>query len=111
MSEQNINAPSITSVVKEKDPRRVGAGKRLGAISRQAKEARRLEREAQAQAQSGEMEADNKYTLYLFGGLVMARAASYLYLNKNDNKKLSTTPEEKEEQLPPKRNSRCVFSK
>ena len=51
MSEQSTNgptvsnSPNITSGVKEKNPRRVAAGKRLGAISRQAKEAKRLERE------------------------------------------------------------------
>ncbi len=46
MSEQSTNGPTITSGVKEKDPRRVAAGKRLGAISKQAKEAKRLERES-----------------------------------------------------------------
>ncbi len=40
MSEQCTNGPTITSSVKEKDPRRVAAGKRLGAISKQAKEAK-----------------------------------------------------------------------
>ncbi len=50
MSEQSTNepptsnAPSITSGVKEKNPKRVAAGERLGAISKQAKEAKRLER-------------------------------------------------------------------
>ncbi len=49
MSEQSTNGPTtsnttnITSSVKEKNPRRVAAGKRLGAISRQAKEAKCLE--------------------------------------------------------------------
>ncbi len=68
MSEQSTNgpstsdAPSITSGVKEKTPKRVAAGKRLGAISKQAKEAKHLEREAQ---QSEETEVDNSYELTL----------------------------------------------
>ena len=45
MSEES----KITSVVKTKDPRRVEAGKRLGMISKQAKERKALrEREASA---------------------------------------------------------------
>ena len=46
MSEENTSANdivSITSGSKKKDPCRVAAGKRLGAISKQAKEAKRLE--------------------------------------------------------------------
>ncbi len=46
MSEES-NAVNITSDVMEKDPRRVAAGKRLGAMSKQAKEAKRAGREAQ----------------------------------------------------------------
>ncbi len=108
MSEQSTNGPSITSGVKEKNPKRVAAGKRLGAISRQAKEAKRLERQAQ---QSEETEVDNKYTPYLVGGLVAAGAVSYLYLNKdkliNDKKRLPTISEE--EEPPPKRKSKRIF--
>ena len=50
MSEESTsasNVASVTSGVKEKDPRRVVAGKRLRAISKQAKEAKPLEREKQ----------------------------------------------------------------
>ncbi len=55
MSKVQTDRPS--NDVKEKNPKRVAAGKRLGAISRQAKEAKCLEREAkclerEAQAQS-----------------------------------------------------------
>ncbi len=78
-----MSEPSITSGVKEKNPKRVAAGKRLGAISKQAKEAKRLERQAQQTDQSEETESDNKYTLYLVGGLVVVGTVSYLYLNKN----------------------------
>ncbi len=103
-----MSEPSITSVAKEKDPRRVAAGKRLGAISRQAKEAKRLERQAQ---QSEETEVDNKYTSYFVGGLVVVGTVSYLYLNKDklisDKKRLPTIPEE--EEPPPKRKSKRIF--
>ncbi len=109
MSDQNTSEQSnptsamqqtvIASGSKVKDPKRVAAGKRLGAISKQRKEEKRLERQAQ---QNAEMEADNEYTMYLVGGLVVVGAASCLYLNKDklmqtltsDKKKLSTIPEE-----------------
>ena len=113
MSEQSTNGPptSITSGVKEKDPRRVAAGKRLGAISKQVKEAKHLEREAQQTDRREETEVDNKYTPYLVGGLVAAGAVSYLYLNKDklisDKKRLPTIPEE--EEPPPKRKSKRIF--
>ena len=101
-----MSEPSITSGVKEKNPKRVAAGKRLGAISKQAKEAKRLEREAQQTAQS----EDNKYTPYLIGGLAAAGVAYYLYLNKDklisETKQLPTIPEE---EPPPKRKSKRIF--
>ena len=40
---------AIVTTKKEKDPRRVEAGKRLAAISKQAKERRRVEREERRQ--------------------------------------------------------------
>ncbi len=118
MSEQSTNRPTITSGVKEKKPKRVAAGKRLGAISKQAKEAKRLEREAQRVAnntnQSGGMEADK---LYFIGGLVAAGAACYLYLNKDklinetilrqQCKRLPTISEK--EEPPSKRKSKRIF--
>ena len=49
MSEESKTTEKITSVEKVKDPRRVEAGKRLGMISKQAKERKALrEREASA---------------------------------------------------------------
>ena len=95
MSEQSTNGPTtsnttnITSSVKEKNPRRVAAGKRLGAISRQAKEAKCLEREAQAQQSERSDNTDNKYTLYFVGGLVVVGTLSYLYLNKDRLRELT----------------------
>ena len=111
-----MTEPIIVAETKVKDPRRVAAGKRLGAISKQRKEEKRealcLEREAQAQAHQV---ADNEYTLYLIGGLVVVGAASCLYLNKDkvmrtltsDKKKLSTIPEDPAS--PPKRKPNRVF--
>ncbi len=57
-----MSEPIIVAEAKVKDPKRVAAGKRLGAISKQRKEEKRLEREEQAQ-QNAEMEADNKHAL------------------------------------------------
>ncbi len=80
MSEQCTNGPTvnntanITSGVKEKNPHRVTARKRLGATSRQVKEAKRLEREKQAQqstATQAQEETGNGYTLYFVGGLIV----------------------------------------
>ncbi len=111
MSEQSTNGPTITSSVREKNPKRVAAGKRLGAISKQVKEAKRLEQQAQQTNQSEETEVDNKYALCFVGRLVAAGAASYLHLNKDklisDKKRLPTIPEE--EEPPPKRKSKRIF--
>jgi hypothetical protein len=113
MSDQNVSEqreqPSIASNVKEKDPKRVAAGKRLGAISKRAKEAKR---EAQAFRLERQVEtdpADNNYALYFIGGLVVVGTVSYyLYLNK-DKKKSSVVPEDPTPTSPPKRKSKRIF--
>ncbi len=56
MSDQNTSKPIIAPGAKMKDPKRVAAGKRLGAMSKQSKEAKR---EALRLEQQAEMEADN----------------------------------------------------
>ena len=107
-----MTEPIIVAEAKVKDPRRVAAGKRLGLISKQRKEEKRLEREAQAQQVT-----NNEYTLYLVGGLVVVGAASCLYLNKekgtemltSDKRKLPTIPEEPSPSASPKRKSKRVF--
>ena len=110
MSEQNTSEPTvIASGPKVKDPRRVAAGKRLGAISKQAKEAKRLERESQ---QTAEMETGDNKTSYLVGGLLVVGAASYLlFLNKE--KVVRTFSGDKEESdpepTPKKENFKSVF--
>ena len=110
-----MSEPIIVAEAKVKDPKRVAAGKRLGAISKQRKEekreALRLER------QNAEMEADNNYALYLVGGLVVVGTVSYLYLNKNkqtqtltNQKRLPTIPEEPTPTTPPpKKKSKRIF--
>ena len=113
MSEQSTSNPStIATGTKVKDPRRVAAGKRLAAISRQAKEAKRSEREAQRNAGTTssayvqEGTGDSK-TLYLVGGLLVVGAASYLLLT-NKEKVIRTFSADKEESDPeptPKRES------
>ncbi len=131
MSEQNTSNPkTIATGTKVKDPRRVASGKRLGAISKQAKEAKRLERERQAQAQeaqqnaemeaqeaqqNAEMEADNNKTLYFIGGLLVVGVAYYSYLNKEKVARMLTgdkeesDPAPEQEPTPKKENFKSVF--
>ncbi len=117
MSEQNTSEPTVIAPgPKVKDPRRVAAGKRLAAISKQAKEAKRLERESQQTAEMdsayAQEETGNENTLYLVGGLVVVGAASYLlFLNKE--KVVRTFSGDKEESdpvpTPKKENSKSIF--
>ncbi len=114
MSEPSTSEPNVIAPgPKVKDPRRVAAGKRLAAISKQAKETKRLERESQ---QISEMKTDNK-TLYIVGGVVVVAAVSYL-LFRNKEKVVRTfsadkeepDPTPKREQSPPKKaNFKSVF--
>ncbi len=117
MSEQNTSEPTVIAPgPKVKNPKRVAAGKRLGAISKQAKEAKRLERESQQTAEMdsayAQEETGNKYTPYLVGGLLVVGAASYLlFLNKE--KVVRTFSGDKEESdpvpTPKKENSKSIF--
>ncbi len=103
MSDQNTSKPSAANDVKEKDPKRVAAGKRLGAISKQAKEAKRealrLEREAQQVAnntnQSEGMEADNNYT-FVFRRRISCGGSSVLPIPKqrqiSESEKITNYP-------------------
>ncbi len=94
MSEQSTSEPNVIAPgPKVKDPRRVAAGKRLAAISKQGKETKRLERESQ---QISETRTDNNKTLYLVGGLVVVGAVSYFLLT-NKEKVVRTLTGDKEE--------------
>ena len=53
-----MSEPIIVAEAKVKDPKRVAAGKKLGAISKQRKE----EKRERLERQNAEMEADNNYT-------------------------------------------------
>ena len=108
MSEQNTSNPkTIASGSKVKDPRRVAAGKRLGAISRKAKEEKALCLKQQSDSHSSE---SNENTLYLVGGLLVVGAASYLlFLNKKKVVRTLTRDKEESEPTPKKENSNSIF--
>jgi hypothetical protein len=77
MSNESV---SITSDVKEKDPRRVAAGKRLGAISKEAKERKRQEREENERLK----EKNGGYAVYLIGGVAVVGGTILLLLSKQE---------------------------
>ncbi len=88
----------IATGPKVKNPKRVEAGKRLAAISKQAKEAKRLKQE------SGKKEANTDYeklnnTSYLLVGLVVVGVASYFLFGngKKAEDKEEPEPESKTE--------------
>ncbi len=117
MSEQNTSNPkTIATGTKVKDPRRVAAGKRLGAFSKQAKEAKRLKQEAEMDSAYAQEETGNNKTLYFVGGLLVVGAASYL-LFTNKEKVVRTLTGDKEESdpvpeqepTPKKENFKSVF--
>ena len=78
MSEES----KITSAVKVKDPRRVEAGKRLGMISKQAKERRARER-SEAESQAHEAHEANKMWR-MNGFLILPSAHQSLVLGSLD---------------------------
>ncbi len=116
MSEQNTSNPkTIASGSKAKDPRRVAAGKRLGAISKKAKEEKALRLKRQSDNHNSE---SNENTLYLVGGLLVVGVVSYLlFLNKKkvvrtltgDKEELNPVSEQKSEPTPKKENSNSIF--
>ena len=117
MSEQNTSEPTVIAPgPKVKDPKKVAAGKKLGAMSKQAKENKRLKQEAQQNAEMdsayAQEETGDDKTLYLVVGLVVVGAASYLlFLNKE--KVVRTFSGDKEESdpvpTPKKENSKSIF--
>ena len=100
----NEEAPKITSVVKtEKNPGRVAAGKRLAAISKEAKERKKLERE------NAVKESLNNDNNMIVGGLVVATvlAGAVVYFlkgGKSEPELVKVTIEE-EPKPRPKRSS------
>ncbi len=123
MSEQSTNGPTvsnttnITSGVKEKNPHRVAAGKRLGAISRQ--EAKRLECEKQQTDQREAMDHNTEgggYAVYIVGGLIVVGTVSYLFLNKDrltgqaKHSDQNRTPSDPADKPPCKKKSSGIFA-
>ena len=95
----NEEENKITSIVKtEKNPGRVAAGKRLAAISKEAKERKKLERE---EATKESLNTDNSNNNVLVGGLVVAMVLVGVYFlwNKqgkpNDHEKVTIEEEPK----------------
>ena len=121
MSEQNTSNPkTIATGTKVKDPRRVAAGKRLGAFSKQAKEAKRLKQETQQNAEMdsayAQEETGNNKTLYFVGGLLVVGAASYLLFTNKEKvvrtltgDKEESDPAPEQEPTPKKENFKSVF--
>ncbi len=114
MSEQKTSEPNVIAPgPKVKDPRRVAAGKRLAAISKQAKadKALRLKQEVEA-AEAAENENSGGYPKYIIGGLIVVGAVSY-FLFTNKEKVVRTFSADKEEPDPaptPKKESfKSVF--
>ena len=82
--------PKITSVEKTKDPRRVEAGKRLGMISKQAKERKALERSEVVVDVSGKNEWIFPASGYAGVVLVGAITGLVLYYGSAYSKKYKT---------------------
>ena len=101
MSEQNTSNPkTIATGTEVKDPRRVAAGKRLAAISKQAKEAKRLKQETEIDSAYAREETGNNKTLYFVGGLVVVVGAASYLLFTNKEKVVRTLTGDKEESDP-----------
>ena len=79
--------PKITSVEKTKDPRRVEAGKRLGVISKQAKERKARE---QSEAYKAEHDVEKNEWPSPVVGVVFAGAITGLILYYTYSKKYRT---------------------
>ena len=101
MSEQNTSEPTVI------------AGKKLGSISRKAKEEKALRLSQQSDNYNSE---SNDKTLYLVVGLLVVGAASYLlFLNKEkvvrtfsgDKEESDLKPEQ--DPTPKKENSKSIF--
>ena len=108
MSEQSTSEPNVIAPgPKVKDPRRVAAGKRQAAISKQAKADKALRLK-----QAVENENSGGYPKYIIGGLIVVGAVSY-FLFTNKEKVVRTFSADKEEPDPaptPKKESfKSVF--
>ena len=99
----------ITSVEKVKDPKRVEAGKKLGAMSKQAKEKKAIEKLSQKMSVD-EFQIPSINPLAVFGVVgVVGVVVYYKYFNIVDDDKakpeetVTTPPKEKEKPKPERR--------
>ena len=99
----NEEASKITSVVKtEKNPGRVAAGKRLAAISKEAKERKKLEQENSVK----ESLNNDNYNKMIVGGLVVATVLVVYFLKgKQKEPEQAKVTIEEEPKPRPKRSS------
>ena len=80
MSEET---PKITTILKEKDPKRVEAGKRLAALNKE----RKLHREQQEEIKENTININYSLILNIIG--VTAAVVSLYYVRKEFNRQLS----------------------
>ena len=96
-------SPKITSEVKVKDPRRVAQGKRLAAISREAKARKAREREASIRKEEADRcERSEResycYTLLpVIAGVLVVGGGYYFYQRKKDQQPDNDNSEEKQQ--------------
>ena len=109
--------PKITSEVKVKDPRRVAQGKKLAAISREAKAGKAREREASIRREEVEKcgEKENyfpSYTLLPVIGILVIGGGYFFYQRKKDqpanNNDNNEKPSENSNQIPTNRCGRTI---
>ena len=91
----------ITSVEKVKDPKRVEAGKKLAAMSKQAKEKKAIEKLSQKMSVD-EFQIPSINPLAVFGVVGVVGVVVY-YKYFSDNDKPATPPKEEEKQKPKRR--------
>ena len=94
--------PKITSEVKVKDPRRVAQGKRLAAISREAKARKAREREASIRKEEADRcERREKesyfYTVFPVIGILVVGGGYYFYQRKKDQQPNNDDSDEKQQ--------------
>ena len=98
--------PKITSEVKVKDPRRVAQGKRLAAISREAKARKAREREASIRREEVERCERSERESYSYAvlpviGILAIGGGYYLYQRMKDQQPANDDSEERSEKQQP----------
>ena len=94
----------ITNVVKEKDPRRVEAGKRLGAISRAAKENKARQHMESKPTEDACEEGYSMITVITGVGVLSGLVCLY-FTYKQDKRATVTEPQSNDNSVPQKRSA------